>query len=75
MTSVSVHHLQIEREIEKYPTYKTATFSNEGTKICTAWVEGGARLVSLNICTIFGVEKASVMCVAIQMAIDWLTEQ
>jgi hypothetical protein len=78
--SVSVHKLQIAREITKFNSYTLATFYYGNTydhseMLCTAWfAKPNVRRISVAN-EWMNVEKASAASISIGMAIEWLTEQ
>lgn len=75
--SVSVHNLQIAREVEKFNDYTVAKFFLGDTQdlICSAWFQSPDIRKVQGYGYYMSVEKASAVSIAIQMAIEWLTEQ
>jgi hypothetical protein len=75
--SISVHTLQIARELKIHDDRIIASFFQGDTAIllCTAWYgyPNVRRIESAS--GWMGVETASAQSIAIQMAIEWLAEQ
>lgn len=75
--SVSIHELQIAREVKIYEDKVTATFffGDSPEMLCVAlYAFPNFRTISIANGWL-GVEKASAVSIAIGMAIEWLSEQ
>ena len=81
MTTVSVHALQIAREIKREGNRRVATFYHgfdfkPSKMLCSAWWDApDLRKVLIHQSEWMSPEIASALSIAIGMANEWLTEQ
>lgn len=75
-TTVTQHDLQIQRLVASSGGFSTAAFFVGEVELCRAWF-GGKTAKQVFVFEVMGVdvERAKAISVAIQLAIDWLTEQ
>jgi hypothetical protein len=74
-STVSLHKLQITRDVTKSGDTRFAVFIFKERELCQAWFSTtGLKRVSVAN-GMMTVEDTSALSVALQMAIEWLAEQ